>query len=39
MATVPFYSTVIAPVVAVGIGWLGAVLYVWASLRQKAATA
>ena len=39
MAAVPFYTTVIAPVAAVSVGWLSAVLYVRASLRGKAATA
>ena len=39
LAAVPFYTTVIAPVAAVSVGWLSAVLYVRASLRGKATMA
>ena len=34
MAAVPFYTTVIAPVAVLGVGWLSAVLYIRASLRE-----
>jgi hypothetical protein len=34
MAAVPFYTTVIAPVAAVSVGWLSAILYIRASLRE-----
>ena len=39
MATIPFYTTVIAPVAVVSVGWLSAILHVRVSLRERAGEA